>query len=39
MTNKVKTVLCGTAIAAASPEGDNFLLLSMQRDFAEIWKN
>lgn len=26
------------AIAAAAPEGDNFLLISMKNDFAEIWK-
>lgn len=25
------------AIAAASPEGDNFLLISMKSDFAEVW--
>ena len=26
------------AIAAASPDGDNFILVSMKNDFAEIWK-
>lgn len=26
------------AIAAAAPEGDNFLLVSMKADFVEIWK-
>ncbi len=26
------------AIAAAAPEGDNFLLVSMMKDFASIWK-
>ncbi len=29
----------GDAIAAATPEGDNFLLVSMKTDFAAIWSD